>query len=49
VDRVRGEHPGPEDHDVESGVREQALNLDVKIAQRIRLLEERVWSLVWRR
>jgi hypothetical protein len=49
VERVRGEHPWPEDYDVKGGGCEQALNLGVETAQGIRLLEERVRRLVWRR
>jgi hypothetical protein len=49
VERVRGEHSWPEDYRVDGRGGEQSLNFSMKTAQRVRLLEERVWRLMWRR
>ena len=49
VPRVRREHPRPQDRHIETCLREQAFDLDMKAAHRIRLLEERVRRAVRRR
>ena len=49
VQRVRREHAGPKNRDVEASLAKQALDAFVKAAQRVGLLEEQMRRLVRRR